>query len=172
DTPSEALVEAMQAAYADSGGVLVTVYAAMLEHPDAWDRRAPNVRQPVDFIGAALRALEVPPDAILKMNEHQSRLRLMHPLALMGQPWERPDGPDGWPEADTDWITPQGVAARLQWAMAVPAALRPGLPDPRDFVELALGPGAPLAVHRAARAAENRWEGVGVVLASPAFQRM
>jgi hypothetical protein len=50
--------------------------------------------------------------------------------------------------------------------------LRPDLPDPRGFVEVALGPDAPEAVHRAARAAENRWEGVGVVLASPAFQRM
>ena len=46
------------------------------------------------------------------------------------------------------------------------------LPDPREFVETALGPDVPEAVRFAAKAAETRAEGVGLVLASPAFQRM
>ena len=90
----------------------------------------------------------------------------------MGQSFGQPGGPDGWPEADVDWITPQRLSARLQWAMAVPFVLRKMLPDPREFVDTALGSSAPEAVKFAARAAETRAEGVGIVLASPAFQRM
>ena len=94
------------------------------------------------------------------------------PLALMGQQWGQPAGPDGWPEADADWITPQRLAARLQWAMTAPFALRRVLPDPRDFAQTALGRFAPETVRFAAGAAETRAEGIGIVLASPAFQRM
>ncbi|MEL7206567.1 MAG: DUF1800 family protein, partial [Pseudomonadota bacterium] len=94
------------------------------------------------------------------------------PLILMGQEWGRPAGPDGWPEADEQWITPQRLAARLQWAMSAPIALRKTLPDPREFVEIALGSLAPDEVRFAAGAAETRPEGVGVILSSAAFQRM
>lgn len=45
------------------------------------------------------------------------------------------------------------------------------MPDPRNFVVTALGPLAGRDVVFAAGAAEVRDEGVGVVLASPAFQR-
>jgi len=99
------------------------------------------------------------------------RNRFITPMALMGQPWERPIGPDGWAEEDSDWVTPQRIAARLQWAMVMPQVLRPELPDPRDFVETALGGQAPEVVRFAAASAETRSDGIGLVLASPAFQR-
>lgn len=45
------------------------------------------------------------------------------------------------------------------------------LPDPRDFVQTTLGSLAGQDVIFAASVAEVHDEGVGVVLASPAFQR-
>ena len=169
DDPSPDLVAAMTKAYRDSDGVLLEVYRAMLDHPAAWTGQG-NVKQPVDFVGSSLRALGVG-DLPLR------RTKLMHlmfskPLALMGQPWERPDGPDGWPEADDDWITPQRLAGRLQWALNVPPVLADPLPDPRDFVEMALGGDVPEPLRFAAKAAESRAEGIAIILGSPAFQRM
>jgi uncharacterized protein (DUF1800 family) len=52
-----------------------------------------------------------------------------------------------------------------------PGDLGVPLPDPRDFVRAALGSRALPEVIFAASAAENRREGVGLVLVSPAFQR-
>ena len=92
-------------------------------------------------------------------------------MAVMGQPWQKPGGPDGWPEEDPAWVTPQGLAARMRWAMAAPALLRPDLPDPRGFATAALGPLADARVQFAAEAAETREEAIGLVLSSPAFQR-
>ena len=90
----------------------------------------------------------------------------------MGQAWEQPLGPDGWPEADGDWVTPQRLAARLQWAMTVPVLIVPRLPDPREFVITALGTRADETVRFAARAAESRAENVELVLNSASFQRI
>ena len=63
------------------------------------------------------------------------------------------------------------MAGRISLAMTVPDQVLRGLPDPRAFVETALGPDADARVRFAAGAAETRSEGVGLVLMSPAFQR-
>jgi uncharacterized protein (DUF1800 family) len=89
----------------------------------------------------------------------------------MGQPWFDPNGPDGLPEADYRWVSPQGLAERIQWSMTAPQALTTKLPDPRSFVETALAGRAPEPVKFAAKAAETDWEGIGLILSSPAFQR-
>lgn len=185
DQPAPALVDAMTDAYLATHGDLIALYRAMLDHPAAWVQIsqadhsgagagqggvAGNVKQPVDFIGSALRALNIS-DLPLRQNDRLNML-FRQPLALMGQPWTRPEGPDGWPEADEDWITPQRLAGRLQWALNVPRVLMDRLPDPRDFVHQALAGPVPEALLFAAGAAQTRAEGVALVLASPAFQRM
>ena len=55
--------------------------------------------------------------------------------------------------------------------MSAPQILRETLPDPRDFAHTALGAHVTPQVQFAAGAAETQAEGVGIVLASAAFQR-
>lgn len=172
DTPDEALVDTIAARYAETDGDLPEVYAAMLDHPAAWADQPGNIKQPMDFVGSSLRALDIVPRAMPIGRYGKTRKMFLTPLLLMGQEWGQPGGPDGWPEADAEWITPQRLSARLIWGMTVPFELRRVLPDPREFVETALGRRVPEEVRFAARAAETRAEGVGIVLASPAFQRM
>lgn len=171
DMPAPALVDALAAEFTATGGDLMAVYAVLLDHPAAWDPVLRNVKPPFDFLASACRALAIAPGLFVPMDERAIQRHLRQPLVRMGQPWERPSGPDGWPEPDSAWITPLGLAARLDWAMRGPAELLPDLPDPRDFVQAALGAKAPPEVTFAAGAAENRREGIALVLASPAFQR-
>ncbi|SNT18751.1 DUF1800 domain-containing protein [Antarctobacter heliothermus] len=168
DHPDTALVAAMAEVWWQTGGDLPQVYHAMLSHPAAWDPAPGNAKPPLDFIASACRALDVPPKALAA----RAGLLLMNPLRQMGQVWQEPLGPDGLPEADGAWLTPQGLAARLQWGFTLPQLMLDRLPDPRDFVVTALGARAPEEVRFAASAAETRSDGIGVVLASPAFQRM
>ena len=172
DSPDPDLVSAVAARFDATGGDLLQVYEALLTHPAAWASTPGNVKQPMDFLGSSLRALDVSPRHLPL--DHQRKMREMFfvPLKLMGQDWGQTPAPDGWPEEDPSWITPQRLSARMQWAMSVPFRLLRVLPDPRDFVEVALGAGAPETVQFAARAAETRPEGIGLVLSSPAFQRM
>jgi len=171
DEPPAGLVAHLEARFISTDGDLLQVMAALLEHSDAWAPELRNVKPPFDFLSSVARALAVPDDRFANLNERGLARLLRVPLHEMGQPWEAPSGPDGWPEEDTHWITPQGLAARLRWAIAWPEIVLPALPDPRDFVSVALGDKVPEPVRFAAMAAENRAEGLGLILASPAFQR-
>ena len=128
------------------------------------------MRQPYDFIVAALRALDVPPGEIAGMGRGEFRKRVILPLRAMGQEWGQPGGPDGWEEDAAMWISAEGLAGRIMWAMEVPGRLVT-MPDPRAFVLRALGDRASGRLIWAAGAAESPREGVGLVLASPEFNR-
>lgn len=170
DTPPKALVDHLAQVYKRSGGALIEVYAALLGHEAAWQAPATNFRPPLEFMSAAFRALAVPPGAVAGASEKEIIRLFYGPLSLMGQTYQKPGGPDGWPEEDEAWVTPQGIAARLEWAVHVPRKLLGNLPDPRVFVETVL-PDAPQDVHFAAAAAESRHEAIGIILCAPAFQR-
>ena len=170
DTPDPAQVDSMAAAYLAGDGALGPVYAAMFAHPAAFATPAAKARQPYDFIVAALRALDVPPADILGMARGEARKRLILPMQTMGQTWGKPGGPDGWEEDASAWITPQGMAARITWAMAAPENLG-RVPEARSFVQHALGNRASERLIWAVNASENQREGLGLVLASPDFNR-
>ena len=171
DAPDEGMVASMADAYRDNSGALLSVYEAMLRHPFAWESFGQKVKQPIDFVTSSLRAIGLPAASLGKLSRKEMQSYLTGPMASMGQPWFRPLGPDGWAEAAEAWITPQGLAARLQWAMAAPSAFFRGLPDPRGFVETSLGSLADERLRFVAGAAETRREGIALVLASPGFQR-
>lgn len=172
DEPEPALVAALEAAWADSDGDLGAVSAALLAHPAAWEGRLMKARQPFDFVVAALKGLGVTGAQVTEMRPKQWRNRVMQPMAAMGQPFGRPRGPDGWAEEAGAWITPQGLAARIAWAMRFPGPLTDGkLPDPVALADRALGPAADERLLWAAARAETRVQGVGIVLSSPAFNR-
>lgn len=171
DDPDPALVRHIAGRYSNTGGDLMAVYSALLEHPSSWHNELSNVKPPLDFIASASRALSPAPDRIAKMSPGAINRLFLQPLGLMGQPWLRPNGPDGWAEEDPAWITPQGVSLRLRWALSTPQRLHRDLPDPSVFVTSALGSFATQPVRFAARSAESRSDAIGLVLASPAFQR-
>lgn len=170
DAPDAALVGALQATFRDTGGDLLAVSRALVAHPAA---QGPGVkaRQPFDFMVAAFRALGVSPDLVISAEPRGFKRLVLGPLEAMGQPFHQAPGPDGWPEAEADWITPQGLAARISWAMQAPQRLVRPLPDPRAFLASALGERAGEELVWAVGAAESARDGVGLVLASPAFNR-
>ncbi|WP_261192819.1 DUF1800 family protein [Pseudoruegeria sp. SHC-113] len=171
DTPDADHVAHVARAFTESGGALMPTYAALLEHPAAWGHPDSKVKPPADYVASALRALGLGHDALRGLKTNRLQLLFLAPLAGMHQPWRAPSGPDGWPEAAEDWITPQGLAGRIQWAMTVPQVLQRDLPDPLTFAETALGQRLTPEIAFAAQNAETRWEAIGLVLASPAFQR-
>jgi len=171
DDPPADLVTALADRYAETGGNLLAVYETLLAHPAAWDPELRKAKQPMGFIQSALRALQVDPNRIVAFDWKEMRRAFHRPMRIMGQVWEEPVGPDGWSERAEDWITPQGMSERITWALTAPELLMEALPDPRLFVHHALGPVPPEPVVFAASAAESRADGVGVILASAAFQR-
>ena len=171
DGPDPALVAAIEAAWTASGGDLAAVAAALVGHDAAWGPEAAKARQPFDFVAAALRALGLSGDDIMAMAEGPFLRLILDPMAEMGQPWQGAGGPDGWPEAAGDWITPQGMAARITWAMEVPGRLVTPLPEAAEVAARALGGRLSGRLEWAVGAAESRREALGLVLAAPEFNR-
>lgn len=171
DDPDERMVADMAQAFARTDGDLMTLYGVMLDHTSAFARPLMKAKQPFDYMVSAMRALAVPGTVITELDLRDTRRGLQRPLALMGQPWELPVGPDGWPEDEAHWVTPQGLAARIQWALGLTEYFAETLPDPRELVERALGDLAGDRIRFAAKAAETRAEGVALVLVSPDFQK-
>lgn len=171
DQPDPDLIDHIAAAYKHSGGALPAVYEAMLEHPASWASFGEKVKQPFDFVVSSLRAVN-PDEGELDVisRKRNDRRRLFMPLAAMNQPVYRPPGPHGWDEAASAWITPQGLAARLEWAATLGQTMEPRI-DPRGLVDTALGDAARDATRFAATKAEERWEGIAFVFASPEFNR-
>ena len=171
DTPSPDLVQAVAAAYNGSGGDLMATYTALLNHPAAWTQTTEKARQPFDFMVASLRALGVTGAQLQQMPYKEFRGQILAAMAGMGQPFKRPSGPNGFEEAAEEWITPQGLARRITWAMRVPSRLVEPLPDPVALAQSCLADRASEALLWGAARAEDITQGVGLVLASAEFNR-
>lgn len=171
DEPDGGLVQDLTDVFTQTGGDLLALITALLNHPAAWDPKLQKVKPPIGYLTAALRALGVSGGALTALTQRQTDMLFGAPLSVMGQKWEEPPGPDGWPEEGAAWVTPQAMAGRIDWAMTMPVQLIDPLPDPRAFVFTALGPIPPDAVIFAAGAAENVAIGIGLVLSCSAFHR-
>lgn len=171
DSPDPAIVTAIELALTQSNGDLMAAYTALLTHPAAWDPRKQKARQPFDFIAASLRALGLTGPQILRMGDGPFRRLILSPMTPMGQPWQAAPGPDGWAEEAEAWITPQGMAARITWAMEVPGRLVRPLPAPQTLLDRCLSASASDALIWAVPRAESVRQGVGLILASPDFNR-
>ncbi len=171
DVPPAALVDDLTAVYQETGGHLGRVTRAMLDHPLSWDTEVTNVKWPLEYIASGLRAMALPERLMQRMKPRRVRDLMDEPLAKMGQRWQGAAGPDGIAEADDRWITPQGLAARLEWALSAPDQLLVRFPDPRQVLDDALGNTAPESLRFAVESASLRIEGIALIFASPAFQR-
>jgi len=171
DTPDPALIAHVQARWLETRGDLMQVYAALLEHPAAWVPLGGKVKQPMDFIGSSLMAMGLSGADLIALPRQPWQEMVVNTLNGMGQPFLRAPGPDGWPEAAEAWITPLGLSQRIRWSMRSPGRLVKPLPDPREFVTRALDDAASPRLIWAVGAADTVAQGMGLVLASPEFNR-
>lgn len=170
DDPGERLIGRLEQAYARSGGQLGPMYRALLEDDESWARFGEKAKQPFGFLVSGLRALGAPAPLMAPNDKGRANPLSVGALVQMGQPLWSPQGPDGWSEAASDWITPQGLAARLEWCAAVARRFEDRL-DPRTLLETALGDAARSQTRFLVEGAPQRQTGIAVVLASPEFNR-
>ncbi len=171
DTPDAALVDALEAAYRRSDGDLMAVYSALLEHPLSWGDIGGKAKQPFDFIASALVALGISGDELAKLKPRELDALLFRSLAAMGQPFMQARGPDGWPEEAEAWITPQGLAARIDWATQVAARIGNRVGDAGRFLDTTLADAAGERLRWAVQQVESASDGVALVFASAEFNR-
>jgi uncharacterized protein (DUF1800 family) len=171
DDPPAELVADLAALWRQGAGDLAQVSAGLAVHPLALSAPPAKIRPPFEFQVAALRALGLTGNEVQGWPPDTLRRLALTPQTAMGQNWMGAPSPAGWPDGARDWLTAPALAARIDWAMDAPARLRPALPDARAFVDTALAGRADARLRQLVAASETNAEGVGLVLAAPAFQR-
>ena len=159
DQPPLATVARLANAFLDSGGNLDAVSRALIGSEEAWAEPLAKIKSANEFIVSALRGLDIDvPDK-----------QLINSLGLLAQvPFSAPS-PAGWPDTAADWIGPEALMRRTDWAVSVAKAAR--ATNPIDLLDGTLGPVAGENLRRAVQRAPSTTEAVAMILASPAFQR-
>ncbi len=170
---ADALADKLAKVFLDSGGYLPEVYYALFDLPEASAPLGALARNDLEFLVSALRAAKLRPGA-LELKRKEDGKFSPNPLtfgamaALTQKLWLAPS-PKGWPDDPGFWLAPVSFARRLRW---IPALVRHmAETDPAGLIEAALGPLATATTVATVKAASNRLEALGLVFASPQFNR-
>lgn len=162
DDPPPALVAAVARAYLDSDGDLLATGQALLGDDLAWAPYPPGkTRRPEELLLALFRVLQLPMGRIEPS---------VAALTAMGQPMGRPPSPQGWPDTEDDWLGPDALLKRVEWAAAVGRLVGQRV-DARAVAERAWGPALSDETRTQIARAESGDQAVALLLASPEFQR-
>jgi uncharacterized protein (DUF1800 family) len=160
DTPPASLVARLETAFLKSGGDLAIVSRALVEAPESWALPPEKLRSPDEFVAASLRAIDVPPDAP----------PLVGVLNVLGAPFWRAPGPNGYPIESAAWLAPESMMMRLDVSLQLAHRARTKL-EPDALAASVLGANFSPETKQAMGRAESREQALAVLLMAPEFQR-
>ncbi len=160
DQPPQALVDKLAKNFIDTGGDLAALTATLISDDAAWSTPANKMRSPLEFLIAASRALNLPPE------KPQPLIRALNEL---GQPLWKPSGPNGFGDETSTWASPEGLKVRLAYA-ALMAKQSKVANNPSDLAAIILADASQDTKQAIARA-ESKPQGLALLLMSPEFQR-
>jgi uncharacterized protein (DUF1800 family) len=152
----------LTAAWQRSGGDLPTVYAALIDAPEAWSEDARKFKTPDDFVVSALRATGATPG--------EKPRALIGLLARMGQPPFTPRSPAGYADEAAEWSGPDALWKRVQVAQSLSESAPTAHVDALATAREVFADRADADTLGALRRAESPRDGLALLFASPAFQ--
>ncbi len=161
DEPPPALVAKLSKVFTETGGDLMAFTTALLDDEAAWSTPATKLRTPQEYLMAASRALNLPPEKPEK---------LVRATNDLGQPLWKPSGPNGFGDRVQDWASAEGMKMRFAYAVSMSqGAAVPG--NPTDIANIILADAAASETLLAIARAESKAQGLALFLMSPEFQR-
>ncbi len=162
DQPPAELVDAVARTFRDTGGDLQAVAKTMFTNDLAWSKdNVPKFKRPEELVLSAHRMLKLPMGQIDK---------LATAVQDMGQAMGRAPSPQGWPDRGEDWLSPDALLKRVQWADGFANTYR-NAADARALARLAWGEDLSAATLTYIERAESSAQALAIALASPEFQR-
>ena len=162
DDPPPRAVDEIAATFRRTGGDLAAVSAALVDLPEAWASAPAKVKPPEDYLVSTVRGLGGPALTGVQLSALFSR---------MGQRPYFAAGPNGWSDIGADWIGPDPVWKRLEFAHVVGQGMASAGVNPLSVGDDILGPQMSHATRDAIARAESPAQGLALLLVSPEFQR-
>ncbi len=107
DAPPPALVARLKADFLRTGGDLPSLYATLIDAPEAWNAAPVKFKSPWDWSVSAFRALGI------RQFEDQNIVGM---LTQLGQPVWRPKSPAGYDDLAASWAGPDALMKRVDVA--------------------------------------------------------
>ncbi len=162
DKPPPALVAKLAARFQSSNGDLAAVYRALIEAPEAWDPQPQKLKTPQELIISTARLLQIGDVAFKRMPDGGA--------AQLGQRLQVAPSPAGWPDRAEEWLGPDAVWKRVEWATRVADLAARGV-DARALAPQSLGPRLQEATEQQIQRAADGSQALALLLLSPEFQR-
>lgn len=162
DDPPPALVARLEAAWRSSGGDLPVVYRALVDSPEAWAPQPAKLKSPEEFVLSSARLLGLGEQAFARAPDGG--------IGTLGQRVQAAPSPAGWPDRAEEWLGPDAVWKRVEWATRV--ADRVGRrADARALAQASLGPLLREGTARQIERAADGPQALALLLLAPEFQR-
>jgi uncharacterized protein (DUF1800 family) len=162
DEPPAALVDQLAQAYRSSDGDLSRVYRVLIDAPEAWAEAPAKLKSPEEMVLSCARVLRLG----AKVFERQPDAG----ASLLGQRVQAAPSPAGWPDAAAEWLGPDAVWKRVEWATRVADRVGTQI-DARTLAASSLGPLLSANTARQIERAADGSQALALLLLSPEFQR-
>ncbi len=162
DEPPPALVDRLAQAFRRSDGDLPSVYRVLAGAPEAWAAAPAKLKSPEEMVLSTARVLGLGGKAFERQPDAGA--------GLLGQRVQAAASPAGWPDAAAEWLGPDAVWKRVEWATRV--ADRVGTQvDARALAASSLGPLLTANTAKQIERAADGSQALALLLLSPEFQR-
>ena len=165
DEPPPALVERLSATYLRSSGQLAPVYEALVRSPEAWNPQSAKLKTPEEFVLSSVRLLK-PNSRQFERGDAGAALG----INTLGQRIQAAPSPAGWSDKAADWLGPDAVWKRVEWATRTAARLG-GSVDARALAAQSLGPLLTATTQAQIERAADGTQALALLLMAPEFQR-
>lgn len=162
DDPPPGLVNRLADAFIQSDGHLPTLYTALIDAPEAWEPAATKLKTPEEFVVSTARLLRQGERVVARVPDAG--------IGAMGQRLHAAPSPAGWPDRAEEWLGPEALWQRVEWASRVADRLGPGV-DARQLAQASLGPRLSAATRQQLERAADPSQALALLLMSPDFQR-
>ncbi|WP_245213445.1 DUF1800 family protein [Rhizobacter sp. AJA081-3] len=167
DDPPPALVDRLAARYRRSGGQLAELYRELIDSAEAWGETPAKLKTPEEFVVSSVRLLSLG----ARMQESGPLPQMLAAgSTVLGQRTHSAPSPAGWPDRAEEWLGPEAVWKRIEWATRVGDRLGRQL-DARALAVRSLGPRLTEATRLQIERAADGPQALALLLMSPEFQR-
>lgn len=162
DEPPPALVARLAADFERTGGDLPSLYRTLVQAPEAWAPLPAKLKTPEEFAISSARLLQLGDTAFARQPDLA--------IGQMGQRVQAAPSPAGWPDRAEEWLGPDALWKRVEWANRLAALLGRQL-DARALAASSLGPRLQAdSLQQIERAADGP-QALALLLLAPEFQR-
>ena len=169
DVPPAQLVDRLTATYLDSDGQLSEVYRRLIDDDSAWHADQAKLKTPEEFVVSTARVLAVG-ERMFDVDPNRAPGNPAAAIASLGQRVQAAPSPAGWSDRADDWLGPDAVWKRVEWATRF--AERSGKAvDARRVAAKSLGPLLGAETTRQIERAVDGSQALALLLLAPEFQR-